>query len=131
MPEAFIKFYQDENDRSDVTTWLQQQSAEIQDLINGKLDLIAQGGRGKGLTRGRNDGTKGVCEWRVKAPNATLRIYYLPAQRDTGEITVLLIGTKANQTEDLAEATRRARSVIGRRGMDAGEADGDGASAVS
>lgn len=130
MPEAFIKFYQDENGRSDVTTWLQQQSTEIQELINSKFDLLVEGGRGKGLTRGRNEGTKGVCEWRVKAQNATLRIYYLPAQRDSGEITVLLIGSKANQREDLAEATRRAQSVIQRRGVEGEDADGDGASAA-
>lgn len=111
MPATFIRFYQDTNGRNDVTTWLQQQPLEIQELVNGKLDLIAQGGRGKGLTRGGNETLKGICEWRIKAPKATLRVYYLPAHRETGEITVLMIGHKSEQAEDLKEAHRRAEVV--------------------
>ena len=131
MPEAFIKFYQDANGRNDVTTWLQQQPLEIQELVNSKLELIAQGGRGKGLTRGGNETLKGICEWRIKAPKATLRVYYLPAHRETGEITVLMIGHKSDQAEDLKEAYRRAEAVrVQRAGLGEGESrEGDASGA--
>jgi hypothetical protein len=112
VPTPYISHYCDENGRDLITEWLKEHPKEIAALVQEKLDLIRQGARSKSVTSIRHDKSFGLQECRILCHNAALRVYFLPKQRETGEIKVLLIGDKRDQVTDIDEAMKRAAYIL-------------------
>jgi hypothetical protein len=114
-----IEFYRSPDGRHSAEDWFSTVDLSTANQVRVKISELSAGLTGKSLktthlTRGGSN-AHGLFELRIQLNNATLRVYYLPPDRSTNTIVVLLIGTKTDQRDDVREAARRADSFVTQR----------------